>query len=102
MRALCPRTNTRWAARRARPLTLLPGQDALAPSRQLGTSDSLTNLEALAPLELGARIEMRAALHSRFRHVVGRAVLLAMIYLGAWARSIPRGRRCVALLVALA
>jgi hypothetical protein len=34
----------------------------------------------LAPLELGARLEKRAALHARFSHVVGRALLLAMIY----------------------
>ena len=33
-------------------------------------------------------MEMRAKLHSRFRHVVGRAVLLAMIYLGTAASSL--------------
>ena len=86
--------------RRVTPLThTLAGNDASglaqSPSRRLGNSDSQTNLEALAPLELGARIEMRAALRSRFRHVVGRAVLLAMIYLGAAASDPACPFRCM-------
>jgi NhaP-type Na+/H+ or K+/H+ antiporter len=44
-------------------------------------------------LELGARLEKRAAVHARFSHVIGRAVLLTMIYISA-CRAARSARRC--------
>ena len=44
---------------------------------------SVGSMQQLAPLELGAKMERAAVLNARIWHVLGRAVLLALIYLGA-------------------
>jgi hypothetical protein len=57
--------------------------DEDAPSAEEIAADKPLVSEQLAPLELGARLEKRAAVHARFSHVIGRAVLLTMIYISA-------------------
>ena len=58
----------------------LPLQARLRRSAAGGSSSSLQNL---APLELGERLQHRAALRQKLSHVLGRSLLLAMIYLVA-------------------
>ena len=67
--------------------TMLPSfkrrASSLSRTQTMERSVSATALDTLAPLEVGELLEIRNRAKSLFRHTLGRAVLLAMIYLVA-------------------